>query len=321
MKKWYFSKEGEVSGPLGLEEAKSYATQNPDDYAWHPSFIQWKPITSIIELGPVVSEKAPTIHLLDEIKEKFKIKRQRLEKKIKVIEERRANNESLLAALESEIALYKKLTANLSDGVKGAINPIEQKFNSLTEKQSKLNEAASISSMELDALINEFTARMSGQATPKAKAQPAAEQTEEIAIDNVDESLLEQFAENVTAKQSEPATDKSKTVKLVDVNAEKHSEASNTAKADSRDVLIEDVEDSSDESDDKKSIAGVKSLFKSVFKSDEQEDPSEVNSLSKLLAMEEESKQAVNESPIQAPTAASDDESDRKAKRRTRRRR
>ena len=62
------------------------------------------------------------LNLLDEIKEKFKIKRQRLEKKIKVIEERRANNESLLAALESEIALYKKLTANLSDGVKGAIN-------------------------------------------------------------------------------------------------------------------------------------------------------------------------------------------------------
>ena len=38
MKKWYFSKNGKISGPLELDEAKVFLTKDPDFYGWYSSF-------------------------------------------------------------------------------------------------------------------------------------------------------------------------------------------------------------------------------------------------------------------------------------------
>lgn len=316
MKKWYFSINGDIAGPMNLEDATLHAQQNPDVYGWHPSFTQWRPVTMISELGNIVSNQAPPVNPLTELVEKFKIKRQRLDKKLTIIDERIANNESLLSTLHAEIEKYKKLTANLSDGVKGAIAKLEQQYLSMQEKQTRLNEAASIASMEINTLVNQFTQRMSGKDSSAQVSESASveEQTaEEVLIDNVDESLLKESSVKVKSEASQAK------VKLVDVNANKNTEAK--VKAIAKDVLVDEAMDESEQdiSDDNKSF-GVKSLFKSVFKADEEQDDIQGNSLSKLLAMEEENaKLAVNQSPIESDS--SEDDMAKKARRRTRRRR
>ena len=322
MKKWYFSINGEISSPMDLEEATVYAQQNPDVYGWHPSFTQWRPVTMITELGNIVSNQAPPVNPLTELVEKFKIKKQRLDKKLTIIDERIANNESLLSTLHAEIEQYKKVTANLSEGVKGAISKLEQQYLSMQEKQTRLNEAASIASMEINTLVNEFKHRMAGKdSAPQDSESVSAEEqaAEEFLVDNVDESLLGQ----APTKNADVAQTK---VKLVDVNANSEKAPESKVKTIAKDVLIDEAidEDDQNQNEDGKSF-GVKSLFKSVFKGDEEQSEIQGNSLSKMLAMEEENaKLAVNQSPIESDDSQSlseDDDMAKKARRRTRRRR
>ncbi len=342
MKKWYFSKKGDVVGPMSLEEAIAYAQQNPDVYGWHPSFVQWRPVTIISELGNIVSNEEPAVNPLDELIEKFKIKKQRLDKKLTIIDQRIADNETHLSTLHSEIAQYKKLTANLSEGVKGAIDKLEQQYLAMREKQARLNEAASIASMEISTLVNEFSDKMSdkGSTTPisstSVKSKPVEEQTaDEFLIDNIDESLLQEVGNTNVVDQEEDnhqPPSRSQKVKLVDVNSVansdqvKQSEVTRpVAKTISKDVLIDEAMEIDEEADEnKKGFDGVKSLFKSVFKADEDQSEIQGNSLSKLLAMEEENKKvAVNQSPVDSndSTEVTEDDLAKKARRRTRRRR
>jgi len=319
MKKWYFSKQGNVTGPLGLEEAKTFAQNNPEIYGWHPSYTQWRPVTMLKELGNIVSTAEPKENALTELTQKFKIKKQRLDKKFKVIEERIETNESLLSTFHEEITLYKKLTANLNDGVKSAIDKTEQHYLALQEKQMRLHEAASIATIEIETLVGQFSERMSGMTKPPQAAKAKAEEpaAEEYLIDDIDETLLREVVEEKPEKQRK--------VKLVDVNATKERQPTASEKrANQKDVLIESTAEAEDEldqfddEDDKKGF-GVKSLFKSVFKADDENSEAAGDSLSKMLAMEEETeiKRAVNESPIEPSL----DDADKKAKRRTRRRR
>lgn len=333
MKKWYFSKQGNVTGPLGLEEATTFANNNPEIYGWNPSYTQWRPVTMLKELGNIVSNEEPKENALTELTQKFEIKKQRLDKKFKVIEERIETNENLLSTLHEEITLYKKLTANLNDGVKAAINKTEQHYLSLQEKQMRLHEAASIATMEIETLVNQFNERMSGISKPpqasnkqNAKSKQTEEQVaEEYLIDDIDEALLREVVEEKPEKQRK--------VKLVDVNAnqknanqkdvaENRKPASQTKHVIKKDVLIENTPDVQNDIDDEdKKGFGVKNLFKSVFKADDENSEASGDSLSKMLAMEEEAehKRAVNESPIVDSTLEEDD--DKKARRRTRRRR
>lgn len=305
MKKWYFSNNGDITGPMNLEDAVSFAQQNPNIYAWHPTFTQWRPVTMISDFGKITSTVEPTANLLNELTEKFQIKKQRLEKKLSVIDQRMSSNEQSLSVLHAEIAQYKKLTANLSDGVKAAISKIEQHYLSMQEKQSMLNEAASIASMEMSTLVQEFQDRMNGNpsSSPKPQLTEKVEKVtvEEILIDDVDESLLSEITPSEGNQPSSPSPARQNTVKLVDVNAsaataEPKSNENTVQKRHektviAKDVLIESHQPKSKTEttvDTKKGFNSVKGLFKSVFNHDDDVSKIQGNSLSKLLAMEEE---------------------------------
>ncbi len=49
MKKWFFSDNGVVTGPLDLKESKELIAKNPDLYAWYPSYTHWVPVSCIDE--------------------------------------------------------------------------------------------------------------------------------------------------------------------------------------------------------------------------------------------------------------------------------
>ncbi len=339
MKKWYFSKNGSVTGPVNLEEAQAYAQANPDIYGWHPSFKQWKPVSLIMELGNIVATTKPSIHLLTELVEKFKIKKQRLDKKLSVIEQRIEVNENLLSTLHEEITVYKKLTANLSDGVKGAIKGIEQQYLALQEKQSRLHEASSISMMEIDTLVNEFNSRISDKANANnvARKDVANQSNAKVIKANIkkQEQTAEAFLEEqmneppalVVNAEPEEIVDIDATptkqvnqrkVKLVEVNALAQDAAQEvTSVTQPATETVDETNSLPQEQQDKTGFTGMKSLIKSVFKGDEDSSEIQENSLSKLLAMEEaeEEKKAANQPNI------AEDEQDKKLKRRTRRRR
>lgn len=298
MKKWYFSNNGDITGPMNLEEAALFAQQNPNIYGWHPTFTQWRPVTMISDFGKIMSAAKPSANLLNELTEKFQIKKQRLEKKLAVIDQRMSTNEQSLSVLHAEIAQYKKLTANLSDGVKAAIGKIEQQYLSMQEKQSMLNEAASIASMEMSTLVQEFQNRMDGEVTvaPQKQSMNKVDEPaiEEVLIDDVDEQLL---AEVQASKVSEPpAPPRQNTVKLVDVSANNSTTETNKVQKPEKTVISKDVLIDNHESknkadpaiETKKGFNSVKGLFKSVFNHDDDVSKIQGNSLSKLLAMEEE---------------------------------
>lgn len=332
MKKWYFSNNGDIKGPMDLDAAITYATDNPDVYGWHSSFKQWKPVGIISELGNIVSNKKPSIHLLDELISKFDIKKQRLEKKLSVIDNSIKDNLIALSVLETEISTYKKLTANLNDGVKAAIDPIEETYNVLKRKQEKLVNVAEIATSEIETLVTAFNQRIAEKTSGGAVSIES-----EAVVENVTAKVVNgnSVSHSSPAQSGSPAENKPK-VKLVDVSAKSvkaaEQEIDNKAKkvvpiaseTKAQKAVAQDAQENVDlneSAEEKKGFTGMKSMLKSVFKADEDEEQLQETSLSKLLAMEEEnaSKTANNEPSVNVEM--SEEEKEKRVRRRTRRRR
>lgn len=161
MKKWFFSNDGEVTGPLDLDEANSYLTSNPDVYAWHPSFTQWKPASCVSEFVDVLppAEQLPLIP--KEISDKFIAKKQRLDTKLSNIDDSVRHSQSSLGKLDQQIEAYKELTKNLNGDVKDAIDNIEKKYKTLSRKLSQVKDAVHIAETEMEEVVDDFDTRMS----------------------------------------------------------------------------------------------------------------------------------------------------------------
>jgi uncharacterized protein (TIGR00266 family) len=52
MTQWYFSYDGDQTGPFDLVRAVAQAGKNPNGYAWREGFAEWLPIAQIGELKP-----------------------------------------------------------------------------------------------------------------------------------------------------------------------------------------------------------------------------------------------------------------------------
>ena len=55
MNTWIFSKNGQVTEPLAIAEAKKYVVENQDAYAWQSSYTQWLPVHCISEFQVIKS--------------------------------------------------------------------------------------------------------------------------------------------------------------------------------------------------------------------------------------------------------------------------
>jgi hypothetical protein len=131
MKKWFFSDNGKVTGPLGLKESNELISKNPDLYAWHPSYTHWVPVSCIDEFNLEITPPPPPIEipsgLIDDLigEEKELITTlDRIDKTIKITSDS-------LYELDSELENYGKITHNLTEEVKVVVKTIEEQYASL----------------------------------------------------------------------------------------------------------------------------------------------------------------------------------------------
>ncbi|TYK66781.1 DUF4339 domain-containing protein [Colwellia echini] len=131
MKKWFFSDNGQVTGPFGLEESNDLIAKNPDLYAWHPAYTHWVPVSCIGEFNTSITPPPPPIEipsgLIDELvgEEKELITTlDRIDKTIKITSDS-------LYEIDTELEKYGKTAHNLTEQVKVVVKQIEEQYASL----------------------------------------------------------------------------------------------------------------------------------------------------------------------------------------------
>ncbi len=59
MYQWYFSRNGQQTGPFNQDQAKAQAMINPEGYAWREGFAEWVPIREVGELNGQAPAPSP----------------------------------------------------------------------------------------------------------------------------------------------------------------------------------------------------------------------------------------------------------------------
>lgn len=131
MKKWYFSDNGDVTGPLGLKESNEFIDKHPDAYAWHPAYTHWVPVSCIPEFKVVASPPPPPIEipkgliegLIDDEKELISTL-DRVDKTIKITADS-------LYEIDAEVDESSQMAHNLTEQVREVVKKIEEQYASL----------------------------------------------------------------------------------------------------------------------------------------------------------------------------------------------
>lgn len=131
MKKWFFSDNGEVTGPFGLKESNELIAKNPDLYAWHPSYTHWVPVSCINEFETTITPPPPPIaipnDLIDDLigeEKELLTTLDRIDKTIKITSDS-------LYEIDADLDNYGQITHNLTEEVKTVVKTIEEQYASL----------------------------------------------------------------------------------------------------------------------------------------------------------------------------------------------
>ena len=129
MMKWYFSKDGEISGPLGLEESNKFIAKHSNLYAWHPSYSHWVPVEFIEQFNTPISIPKPPENVPQELFEEFVVEEKEMLNTMSRIESTLANTITSLSELDVETYVAK--AKKLNEEVKTTLHNIEQQFEAL----------------------------------------------------------------------------------------------------------------------------------------------------------------------------------------------
>lgn len=160
MKKWYFSHNGDVTGPLSEAEAREFLQNEPNCYGWHPSFTQWLPVSHINEFAGLVPPPESPAQIPVELITDFSKKRKELHATINNMDESVKYTKTYLYELEQEINIYKRLTSKLSDEVRNNISSIEVKYEGYLKVFEELINAMNIAKSEIGEVTTEFDKRV-----------------------------------------------------------------------------------------------------------------------------------------------------------------
>ncbi|MCW3173221.1 DUF4339 domain-containing protein [Shewanella subflava] len=201
MKKWFFSHDGNVTGPLTQSEAISFLQNEPNCYGWHPSFTQWLPVSHIGEFAGIVPPPTSPAQIPTELINEFNTKRHLLQDKINEMDESVKYSKTYLYELEQEINIYKRLTSKLSDDVKNNIKTIEKKYEGYQKVLEELVNAVSIAKSEITEVTSEFDKRVAERTADQAlvPTPPQAIRETEQSF-NLDELLTQTASVPVAAK-------------------------------------------------------------------------------------------------------------------------
>lgn len=131
MKEWYFSHNGEVSGPLGLADSNKFIEKNPDTYAWHPSYAQWIPVSHVDEFDIVITPPPPPQAIPKKLIERFIAKEQELNTALSRIETTIKSLGTSLADFDRHTNKTKTVTQNLNQEVKTTIRSVNEQYEAL----------------------------------------------------------------------------------------------------------------------------------------------------------------------------------------------
>ncbi|MDP5145789.1 GYF domain-containing protein [Shewanella sp. ULN5] len=168
MKKWFFSHDGDVTGPLTQSEAIAFLQAEPDCYGWHPSLTQWLPVSHIAEFAGIVPPPTSPAQIPTELINEFNKKRHEINDTIIEMDESVKYSKTYLYELEQEINIYKRLTSKLSDDVKNNIKGIENKYEGYQKIFEELVNAVSIAKSEITDVTSEFDKRVADRAQDQA---------------------------------------------------------------------------------------------------------------------------------------------------------
>lgn len=129
MMKWYFSKDGEISGPLGLEESNKFIAKNNNLYAWHPSYAHWLPVDCVDEFKTPISIPKPPEAVPQKLFEDFIVEEREMLDTMSRIESTLANTMTSLSELDVETCVSK--AKHLNEEVSATLRSIEQQFEAL----------------------------------------------------------------------------------------------------------------------------------------------------------------------------------------------
>ena len=138
MKEWFFSKDGEISGPLDLAKSNVFIANNPDVYAWHPSYAHWMPISAIDEFDIATPYPKPPVDVPKELIEGFISKERELSKTLGRIDNTLKVTSESLSELDGNIDKYKQMTKSLNEEVRNTIRAIEQQFAAMQKNLTGL---------------------------------------------------------------------------------------------------------------------------------------------------------------------------------------
>lgn len=264
MEKWFFSDNGKVTAPLDLEAAKAYLADNPNVYGWHPSYSQWKPVNCILEFADVVPPTDQSLLVPKELTEKFLAKKQRLQTKLTSIDDSINHTQSSLTKFEQLIVGYKELTINLNDDVKGAIDNLERKYNSLNKKLSQVKDAVNIADVEITDAITGFDQRVNSNDVFMPSCHQNGKVIQQAKTPENDEAQQSK-AKLAQAKLATPHK-RVEEVKAATVVPEKPIESEKTvAKKNKKDKKVTTSDKTTESSN---SMKNMKNMMKSVFKGD-----------------------------------------------------
>lgn len=284
MKKWYFSDNGQVSGPFNMNDVSTLLAKNSDLYGWNPSFSQWLPVAQIPEFKDLIAESKPATQISKELINTFVSKKRDLSKKIKLIDEATKRSKSKLNEFEAIIGKYNQLTEGLSIEVKANIQPVEKKKLLMSKHLVELTKAIDIAKDEIIEVVKEFgdlvmSENMSDSADiidladlPELKLR---NKTEKTISSNVTPEMVKQVSVNNVKKENNDSTSINQTV-VQKVSTDEIAGLKNNYLAKETKVInIENkaaaISDEEPVNPGSKAFSDVKNKFKSVFKAKNEE--------------------------------------------------
>ncbi|MBR9728539.1 DUF4339 domain-containing protein [Shewanella intestini] len=315
MTKWFISQNGDVTGPISETEAMALVQTAPDCYGWNPSFTHWKPVGSIAEFSALVPAITPPAQIPQSMIDGFATKKQELFTKMEAMEDVVKFTKTYLYELEQEINIYKRLTNNLTDEVKGNIRPFEQKHDSYHVTFDELVNALSIAKAEVHDVVNEFEKRVAQREAETLASQSISPAAANIADlhDNVAEIKPRTAAVDNVAVRVKP---KDATASLDPVAQSPKKETKPSVDK------IEFTEELTQKQQPTETKTGMTGILKSVFKGDAKKSDSQVASnVTTLTTGKDKTHTADVEEPQLIGEEETEAEKENRMRRRSRRRR
>ena len=136
MKEWYFSNNGEISGPLGLTDSNKFIASNPDVYAWHPSYAQWVPVSHVEEFDINVSPPPPPAEIPQQLIERFTAKERELNSALGRIDNTLKTINSSMSDIGRDSSRYKVTTKELNEKVEATLRSVNEQYAALQKTLS-----------------------------------------------------------------------------------------------------------------------------------------------------------------------------------------